>query len=509
MYQCKLFPGVAATQMPTAVAMDPRWIIPGVSPLMPDPWHPQSIQDAVFNRLCVKLPVPVDRAFYRKLRSFARSFFHKHFSPVPVEKLSLYPDMFLSWLDSRDYPQNRKNELRKLWLDIRQCKLLRRDWRCKAFVKHESYEAPKWPRTIVSRSDAYKCFSGPWFALIEESTYTSPYFVKHVPVASRAAFIQRLAEHGLHRYFGSDYSSFELHAHARMQRAVELQFYDYMLRNVRRLSNECDLFLTTHRKVATSLQRLDNKYATFKIPACRMSGETCTSLGNGITNLILSHFITSLVGSKVIDGVVEGDDGLFVIRGERVPDESFFKSCGCLVKLQSTTDLSEAGFCSMQFAETTKGRVMLRDFREKCVKFGWTTSPSALTSTRARAGLLAAAGYSLAAENGSCPVLWKLAQCVLRQTTGIQPRVEGDGYHHFTTNVCVQEPTIEVRSVYSNLFNCDVVTQLALENEIERFGLAGPLMRSACYTPERAKMADLVVFRRAGVLVTSACQRPV
>lgn len=503
LYHAKVVHGRTQTKMPVATALSESWIIPGLSPLMPDPWHPLSIQDAVFNRLCVKLPDPKMPGFYRQLRSFARAFFRRHFVPVPLGDFNAIDDLFEDWLSSRDYSQARKTFLRNLWVEKRLKKLQKKDWKCKAFVKHESYESPKWPRTIVSRSDAYKCFSGPWFALIERYVYTSPFFVKHIPVAGRAAFVERLAEHGLSRFFGSDYSSFELHAHARMQKAIELPMYEYMLREISGFVPECREFLQTHRKVATCTQVLENKHCAFKLRACRMSGETCTSLGNGITNLILAAFIVHLNGGDIVDGVVEGDDGLFVVRG-KVPTCSFFRDCGCLVKLEASDQLSDAGFCSMYYVDTPSGRVAMRDFREKAVKFGWSTAPAACFSMSARAGLLAAAGFSLAAEAGSCPVLWKIAQRVLMVSCGVQPRFERDGYHSFTTNVHVQPPSMAVRVAYSLRFDISVSEQLQLEREIDLSGLTGPMMFGFCYTPERAKMSSRTVFFKRGVLVRRA-----
>lgn len=493
------------TSQPVAASLSTRWTVPGVAPIMPDPWHPQSVIDAVYNRLCVDLPTPY-LGMFRDLRSFARAFFKRHFTPVPAEKFKPQEQLFEEWLESRQsYSQQRKEELRKLWIDERRMTLRKKDAKCKAFVKHESYEEPKWPRTIVSRSDAYKCFSGPYFGLIEESTYCSEFFIKHVPVEDRPAFVRRLEDLPHTGLFGSDYSSFELHAHAKMQRAVELQFYRYMLREGRGL-DEVELFLKTHERVATAKQHLDNKHASFVIDACRMSGETCTSLGNGITNLVLAHFVCHRKGTKILGGVVEGDDGLFALAGQP-PTVADFAECGCKVKLEPVRSVEEAGFCSMYYTASTMGPVMVRDFREKLVKFGWTSCRAGFFSEKTRNGLLAAAGFSLAAEMGSCPVLWRVAECVLSETRGVAPVVELDGYKTFTTHVKVREPDMAVREFYAHKFGVTVRQQLDLEDEISRVGLTGPLMYEACVTPDRTKMATLVRKRPAGMLIQQACDR--
>jgi len=492
--------GVPQTDAPVAVAMDYRWIVPGLAPLSPDPWFPENMAQAVRNRLGIRLPKVTVPNFYRGLRSYARMFMRKHFTPVSRERYCIATAgrdayaLFEWWLDRATYTVARINELRKLWVDVRQGNLKRADRRCKCFVKTESYESPKHPRAIVSRSDAYKCFSGPWFALIESVVYSSPFFIKHVPVADRAAFIGRLADAGFSRFLASDFSSFELHANKMVQKAVEIQFYRYMLRDI----PEARLFLETHERVATGTQKLDNKHWTFELPACRMSGETCTSLGNGITNLILVHYITQLFGGQFMDAVVEGDDGLYVIRGH-VPTEAEFRKCGCSVKLECHDDLSAAGFCSMFFVDTADGRVMMRDAREKLVKFGWTMSTWRLGGPIKLRRLLAACGFALAAEVGSCPILWVVAEQVLRQTVGVEPLFDVDGYHMFTKRVGVREPTRAVRIAYQELFGVAVDEQLTLEAEIRKYGLRGPRVYDFCYTPARAAMAqEYVVERRAG-----------
>jgi len=472
-------------------AMDPKWIVRGVAPLAPDPWHPQSIADAVRNRLAVKLPEVTVPNFYPRLRSFARLFFKRHFQPVDP---SCYLDddtLFQDWLASRaSYSQARKTDLKVKWQGIFG-KLRKKDYENQTFVKRETYPEPKWPRAICSRSDLYKCFSGPWISLIEAATYISPMFVKHVPVPQRGDFVERLAQHDV-RILASDFSSFELHAHRQVQLAVEQQFYKYMLQYIPQAAH----FLEVHRSVCTRKQTLVNKFWKFIIPACRMSGETSTSLGNGITNLVLIHFITELYGGKVLDAVVEGDDGLYAIKGH-APTVRECASCGTNVKLSLCENLDTAGFCSMVFARTGMARVPLRDFREKLVKFGWTLSDFRFSSERVKSSLLRAAGLALAYENNACPVLWKVAECVLRDTVGVVPRFVEDGYHQAPDirNLQLQEPTADVRAVYAELYDISVGEQIALEHEIERCGLLGPMLFDFVQTDARCKMWENVRVR--------------
>jgi len=340
--------------------------------------------------------------------------------------------------------------------------------------------------------------------LIEETAYAADnkFFIKHCPVAERADFVQRLA--GKAKILATDYTSFELHANALVQRAVELQFYKYMLREI----PEAREFLETHSEVATRNQKLKGKYDSFKIPACRMSGETCTSLGNGITNLVLTSFVVQLYGGKVLDAIVEGDDGLFAIEGH-VPSEADFRKCGCKVKMQVCDDLSSAGFCSMYFVEAGDRRVMMRAAPEKLAKFGWSMSALRFGNEGTRMELLRGAAFALAAELGSCPIFWAVADGVLRDTMGYVPRFDTDGYHRYTasTAVAVRAPSYEVRAAYAQQFGLTVEEQFALECEIRSFGLGGPLVHQLCWTVEREAMWEHVRDRRVGQPVSYAMAR--
>lgn len=486
---------------PVATMMHQRWVIPGVAPLICDPWSKDSLALAVHERLCTQLPTPTIPRFYQRLRSYCRLFIRRHFTPVPRSSYTEKPDLFQWWLDRSTYTQTRKKQLYELWVNTRHRVLQVKDFICKAFVKLESYEKPKFPRAIVSRSDAYKCFSGPWFALIETMAYASPFFIKHVPVAERGSVVQRLAAAGT-KILSSDFSSFELHANARVQRCVELQFYAYMLREI----PEAALFLKTHAQVATKDQVLYGKHHRFVIPACRMSGETCTSLGNGITNLILVNFVTHVFGGQVVDGLVEGDDGLYAISGH-IPTQQEFREAGCDVKLEQHEDLNTAGFCSMFFVDVDGQRIMMRDFREKLVKFGWTTSALRFGSPEVLLQLLRGSATALACELGSCPVLWIVAREVLSMTVGMKPIIDNDGFHWYTSAVSLRAPPIAARMAYERLFNVSVADQLALEQEIVQFGLSGPLLRSYCLTSERATMWSLVRERKRGMPVALARDR--
>lgn len=136
----------------------------------------------------------------------------------------------------------------------------------------------------------------------------------------------------------------------------------------------------------------------------------CTSLGNGFTNLMLMKFWAFKHG-ETVDGVVEGDDGLFATRSGKVPEKEFFASLGMRLKLDVADDLSKAGFCSMTFSVLTK-RVLANPMK-KLVALGWTFSPLRF-SARKRIELLRAKALSMLCSSPGSPIVDSCARWVLR-----------------------------------------------------------------------------------------------
>lgn len=300
---------------PMAVALSAKWICSHLAPLIPEAQCPFSVLDGVRNRLCFKRPTCQVPHFKPRLRSFVRQFMRRSFPTVDNARVLAIGDLQRWWLEqSKTYSEKKKDQMWLLWL-VREGLLRAKDFYCSIFVKTESYEDPKHPRIISARSDMYKMFSGPWVKLMEEVVYQSPFFIKHVPQEERGAFVCRLQQSG-HKYLSSDFSSFELHMDKHIQEVVEHQIYAYLLRGVPSAAE----FLRVHKRALTRDQKLVNKWWNFLIPACRMSGETCTSLGNGLTNLCLVSFVAEINGGRMVDAVVEGDDGIYVIKGH-VPTE--------------------------------------------------------------------------------------------------------------------------------------------------------------------------------------------
>lgn len=99
-----------------------------------------------------------------------------------------------------------------------------------------------------------------------------------------------------------------------------------------------------------------------------MSGDMCTSLGNGISNYLLAKFLVERKGGQ-LRGVFEGDDGLFSTTV--LLDEKDYEKLGFTIKIERVDDPTRASFCGMIY---TKSGEVVRDPRKVFQNFGWTSS---------------------------------------------------------------------------------------------------------------------------------------
>jgi hypothetical protein len=380
---------------------------------------------------------------------------------------------FEEWLGETDYPEWRKEQLRECLR--RDPFIQRRHFVCNSFVKTEYYSTYKYPRLINSRHDRFKVETGPLFHAIEKVVFQRPEFVKYVPVAQRAAYIyQRLYEPS-GRYFATDYTSFEALFVPRVMEACEFQLYSYMARHV---GGGDQLIAVIKQALGT---RNVMKSAGFKasVKGVRMSGDMCTSLGNGFSNLMLMLFLCKKNGADCT-GVVEGDDGLFRISGAAPTKEQFAK-LGFRIKMEEHSNVGKAGFCKQYFHTDVRENVV--DPRELLAKFGWSHSPLRFGGPAVVQALLRAKADSLAAELPNAPIAGSLVRMV-RRCVGEGRRLY-DGVRGCATwrdkisrvNPGVVDP--RSRDLVAELFGVPVPCQLEIEAYLDSFvqlqPLAGPV----------------------------------
>jgi len=405
---------------------------------------PGSQPAAIFKRLGTSVPSS-NRFLLRRLRTFVRVWIRRHLSPLS-ERVE-----FDEWLEHTNYPAWRKEQLRITYESS--CGVVRRrDYACKSFVKTETYSGYKYPRAINSRSDVFKCKTGPLFHAIEQVLFKLPYFVKFVPVAERSAFIHNRL-HGWHKFIATDYTSFEALFTPELMRAVEFQLYSYMGRQCYR--EEVGII----QEALAGRNHMVFGSARASVNGVRMSGDMCTSLGNGFSNLMIMLFLCRECGIDV-DGVVEGDDGIFGVSA--VPPVRMFTELGLKIKLQEFGVLGDAGFCKQYFDAGVQENVT--DPTELLVKFGWTHSNRRGGATRVLRGLLKAKAFSLKAELPNAPVARSLWRYALRMTTGYRAIYDWDYYHQVPSGDAVlREIDMRSRLLVERLFGFPIGHQLAVE----------------------------------------------
>ncbi len=380
---------------------------------------------------------------------------------------------FDTWLAGCDYPGHRKSELRRVYeklstegwdaVAVRRGKRVPDAFKCKSFTKVETYMDFKYARSINSRCDAFKVYTGPLFAAIERALFSRKEFIKHVPVKDRPQYIfENLS--GMPKYHVTDYTSFEGSFVPTLMLECEMRLYRYMLRNFPKEYGIIEAALTGWNQCRF-------RDYSVKLRGTRMSGDMCTSLGNGFTNLMLSSFFVSRVGGH-IKVVVEGDDS--IVGTDVDIDVAEIAKLGFIMKKVSVPSLHLTSFCGLMLSRELTAMV---DPVKVLLNFGWSHSPLALSSSKNYKPLLRAKAMSLVYEYPRCPIVTALGLKWLEMTEGAEARFGDDWYHKHvfkeaqSNGQWVAEQvrlgvSDEIREDFASVFGVSREVQLAIESEI-------------------------------------------
>jgi len=382
----------------------------------PDAGDSPSWLGGVLKRAGCKPPeaAPIKR---QQLRSFVKSWCHKNLTPLdPAGDYSAE-----TWIEQTSYTAARKKQLqlvyKKLWSpNIRMTKNVKV---VSSFIKDETYPEYKYPRMINSRSDKFKCYSGPLFEAISHEVFRNEWFIKMIPVCQRPEMIlKRIMAEGK-RYYSTDYTSFEAHFTKEVMQTCEFVLYNYMVKNLpeeqkRQMENIKNVLVGKNHCVF-------RQHGVAEMDATRMSGEMNTSLGNGFANLMITLFLAKGKGAGTVLGYVEGDDGLFTFENEaKAPQVEDYKRLGFTIKMESTTNLNEASFCGNVFDCTDL--LVLTDPLKALAGFGWTSKRYANATPKVKMQLLRSKALSMAHQYNGMPVLSKFARRIVHLTRSVTVR---------------------------------------------------------------------------------------
>lgn len=332
--------------------------------------------------------------------------FRTEFVPLSLDQFMTFEE----WLDDTNYPEWRKEELRKVKSelpDIELTDLVELWWReIGCFMKDETYVDYKYPRPIHAAVDQIKVVLGPIFRSIERVVFQNGDFIKKIPLGDRPAYIEeRLHVEGV-RPFAADANSWEARQTVSLMNASEMQLYAYMMQDLPATEN----LLLDRVRTVTGVNYIRNRFFSLQVFAKRMSGEMNTSLGNGVNMRQICRYVCFKKGSTVVRGVFEGDDSLVVCDGP-LPTKEDFERLNVAIDLQFFDDVNEASFCGMVYDKSDLCNIP--DPRECLVSFGWTTRDYLCARQAKLDMLLVAKGYSYLAAYAGCPVLQPLALMIL------------------------------------------------------------------------------------------------
>lgn len=446
-------------------------VLEGVCLPKPDLSHAPSIAAGFQKRVVNPVPQEFSTTALLELGAFVDGWLRQNLDPLEADS-----DVSVeAWLHEANYPAWRKAEL--LALDPEEVANWQDHITAKSFIKDEFYPEIKYPRTINPRDDYFKVFSGPIFHAIEKRVFALPVFIKKVPIDQRGRYIMDTVYATGARYVLTDYTSFESSFTKEAMENLEMKLYSWMSH---KLPGGVDWFEAI-RTALTGMQKLESKMVTTTTLAGRLSGDMCTSLGNGFSNYMLMLFAAQQLNLGTLFGVFEGDDGLCRFSTGLHPPAEYFRRFGFNVKMEVVDEIGQASFCGMVFEE--------HSCQQMCeplgvlASFGWTSARYLKASDKTLLALTRAKALSLAFERPGCPILSAFAHRVIYLTRGIDCRWVAQSrntthwmrerLHYVTTNKApFEEPTTATRLLFEELYDISIEEQLKLERDFERLEIS-------------------------------------
>lgn len=208
------------------------------------------------------------------------------------------------------------------------------------FIKMQAVKEGKPARVIAACKNDIKLLFRNYYYAIEEVFYSLKFTIKKYNPDQRRTIVHRL-DHFEH-FFSTDYTSFEASIDHNIQRACELKLYEICT------PTWLQPYLIHNHKNFTS----KSKFFTFiSTSGRRASGDGDTSLGNTLTNYMLTQFVMHKLGKTDYDNLFEGDDGLIGYNGRLNVEAyaTFLKYLGFQIKIEQYDERLKCPFLSMYY----------------------------------------------------------------------------------------------------------------------------------------------------------------
>lgn len=341
------------------------------------------------------------------------------------------------WLDSSNYTIQMKQEIRRDYeeclgrVDSTRTRLNNINPQC--FQKDEFYDSYKYYRSIFARPNAFKAMAGPMFKHIEKVVFSDPHFIKKVPRTRWAREIRDAVIKEGRVYVSTDYTAFESQFRDCIMRVVEFQLYMHMAQFTPGYIAFLELLT-----IIAGRQHCQFKWFDIIVLACRMSGEMCTSLGNGYSNLVFFSYVMEKCSIVDWDGRFEGDDGLAGLTYPTDPEKiKLFHELGLTIKLVTHTKLATASFCGQVFDEWEL--ISVADPIKLLMKLGWSNVKYLNARNSKLKALARYKASSLINQYAGCPVITQACAWVLRNTEHIDVRSVYRGLTEYERTQAIQD----------------------------------------------------------------------
>lgn len=420
----------------------------GINPICMDTKDGTTLCDGIRARLCRDIPVP-NRFLLKEFEHFVAKWVEEHTTPITAMT-------FEEWLETTNYNIHRKQQLTEAHEQFNGAPPTSACRKVKTHGKRESYPEYKNARSINSRTDVFKAYSGPFFKSIEEQLYKDIHFVKHLTPEERAQRVSDMRNIQSNTY-ATDFTAFESHFSTLIMEKCEMLLYKHMMKNYPKDFKKI-------QKVLTGVNNMRSRTGVkADLLARRMSGEMNTSLGNGFSNFMICNFLAQHHGAKIMDGIFEGDDGLFYT--DTTLTTQMFQELGFTVKLEQRPAPSEASFCGLIFNESHE---TIREPVRFLQSFGWTESYMT-ASTSKQWQLLHAKSLSALHETPQCPIIGVMAREALSRSSHV-PALFTDDYKAKLYNkpwvATPFAPSSLTRELFAKMYKIDTPTQLLIEQHI-------------------------------------------
>lgn len=300
--------------------------------------------------------------------------------------------------------------------------------------------------------------------------YACPYFIKHVPVADRAALLCSRLGRSIFN-MASDYTAYEKHF-TQLVYLVEMLLYKHMLQRVPQAKWIVQMIDAILRGINTCFF----KFLTAEIPAGRMSGEMNTSLGNGFMNLMLYLFLNRYSGNTYCDALVEGDDLIGSHNGKKLLADDY-RRLGFTIKIEYFERVHEASFCGLIY--DPEDLVSIPDPHKVLLNVGWTSARYLNSSDKTRRQLLRAKGLSMLYQYAGSPIIQSLAQYIIRLTDGLRYKFPGEWTNwqktHFKSDAVAKPVGFRTRMLMEKHFRYSVSEQYILEKYFDETQVLQPM----------------------------------